>query len=167
MKLNITSTSRLIYWMLTVRLSQQRQIIAYVLRKSKNWFPKIISDSTTFEGENIVGVKPPNLRGAWGAKELRAAITSHSRLVEVYSKPLQEPLTPFITEWRHCIPWYVSILKYYFMFVYFHCGRFGNYLENEQNSYLNLWIIFPMIIPVTSKDMQTRRTFSEIVQFSW
>ena len=81
-------------------LTPQSQTIAYVLRKAKKDFPSIVSGSTTLEGKNYVWIKAPN-QNVRGAKDLRMAITSHSRLVEFCTKTLQKPLSYFVEEWTH------------------------------------------------------------------
>ena len=81
-------------------LTPVRQTIAYVLRKAKRQFPRIISGSSSIEGKNYVWINPPN-PSAPGAKALRHAVHTHDRLVNFCNKTLGKPLSHFIETWTH------------------------------------------------------------------
>ena len=81
-------------------LTPIRQTIAYVLRRAKKECPEVISGSTTFEGKNIVWIKParPNTPGA---KNFKMVINTKERLDELCTKTLNKPLDFFIKKWDH------------------------------------------------------------------
>ena len=81
-------------------LTPVRQTIAFILRKAKREFPRIISGSSSLEGKNYVWILPPNPT-APGAKAARQAVHTHDRLVNFCEKTLGKPLSHFIDNWTH------------------------------------------------------------------
>ena len=81
-------------------LTPLRQKIAYVLRAAKRKCPGIVSGSSTQDGINFVWVYPPN-RDAPGARCIKHAVHTYSRIERFCSETLQIPLTEFIESWEH------------------------------------------------------------------
>ena len=81
-------------------LTPLRQKIAYVLRAAKRKCPNIVSGSSTQDGKNIVWVYPPN-RNAPGARTIKHAVHTYSRIDRFCRQTLDVPLTDFVSNWDH------------------------------------------------------------------
>ena len=83
-------------------LTPTRRKIALILRHAKRDFPEIVSGSSTFDGKNYVWVHPPN-RNARGAKAIKHAVHTYSRLekfcLESLHKPIEEYERKFNIKW--------------------------------------------------------------------